>query len=346
MRIGLLVIVVLLLLLSGLAIIPERREEKNSSYAALVGVCGNEPVKAVAFSQGQAAAEPVLYEGEGASYSEALQSCRQNGEDTLSFAHVEHIILEKDFAEEGLPRFLSASFRNREQSVESRVWVLTEGSVDALLTEEPGVQKQLETMTDAGEEGIALSSLTLRELTARLADAQAVLLPALSYTEEGLQVSGYVAYGSEGVLGEVTGDDADAAQVLQGKSYTFYETIETYASDTAVLQLETEKISFRPVFKGTELQRLVVELRLSGARTEAVGEMEDAAWQPQLEEELAAWLARGFESQQRFGVDALGLMRQMALPEFWRWRALQTQWPDKFASLPVEVDVSIMVQPA
>ncbi len=129
---GLALAVLAACLLTGCAGTPQSRE---AGRTAVVSVLGAEPapegLRIHAAAEGRGEEGPMGTDGVGATPAEAIEALSRRGEDVVSCAHVEHLVLSWTAAER-LSDLLSYAFQDPQQSTETMLWVLRAPSLEGL----------------------------------------------------------------------------------------------------------------------------------------------------------------------------------------------------------------------
>ena len=114
----------LLFLLSGCAGAPQSREVGSTAVVSVLGAEGaGEDLRLLAAAEGRGEADPFLCDSQGATPAAAVEGLTNRGEQVVSCAHVEHLLLAGSAAGR-LPDLLSYAFQEPQQSTETQLWVV------------------------------------------------------------------------------------------------------------------------------------------------------------------------------------------------------------------------------
>ena len=181
----------LLLLLTGCAGTPQSRE---SGATAVVSVLGVEPagqgIHLLAAAEGRGEEEPFRCDSQGETPAAAVEGLTNRGEQVVSCAHVEHLLLTQNAAGT-LPELLSYAFQEPQQSTETQLWVVRADTLEEAFSGEADTAKRMSVIKSQGKNRQGFCPVTLREAAAALARKEPLLLPALEVGEQGLAFAGF-----------------------------------------------------------------------------------------------------------------------------------------------------------
>ena len=179
----------LLLLLTGCAGTPQSRE---SGATAVVSVLGVEPagqgIHLLAAAEGRGEEDPFRCDSQGETPAAAVEGLTNRGEQVVSCAHVEHLLLTQNAAGT-LPELLSYAFQEPQQSTETQLWVVRADTLEEAFSGKADTAKRMSVIKSQGKNRQGFCPVTLREAAAALARKEPLLLPALEVGEQGLAAS-------------------------------------------------------------------------------------------------------------------------------------------------------------
>ncbi|MBP1758381.1 MAG: Spore germination GerAC like, C-terminal [Firmicutes bacterium] len=320
--------------------LPRAKEPRSTAIASVLGVDRpEEAIKVFAISQGRKDQPPRCYVGEGPSFSEARLQTRDQGTETVSYAHVGHIIVSERAAAEQLERLLQYSLQNGEQSMESNLWLLREAEMSQVFSGELDISKRLDTLKTSGEAGTSLPPCTLRETAARLADDGVALIPALRWTGSDLVLAGYAICKKDTVVGYLEEDFADMTAILSGRSLFWNLQVKAEDGRDGTVQLHSGGCKVYPVRDQNQLLGLSLVCDVEGQLLEVRSQDEVSDLTGQVERKVAGDLGKTAALLQELDVDGAGLRRQAGLRDLRFWTDLSEQWDAVYGSLGLEVTV-------
>lgn len=320
--------------------LPRAQEPRSMTIASVLGVENGERdrIQIFAASEGRNEKKPMRYEGQSDSLSGALQDTRDQGTETVSYAHVEHILIGAESVESRLPQLLSFCFQNGEQSIESNLWLVRDTDMKSVFETDMDLAKRLSTLKTSGDEGISLPPRSLRETAAQLADDGAVLIPALRWKQQELIFDSYALFENGTMIGYLEGDLARMAAILSGDSVYWTDQIKLGGKKEATVQLHSSGCRVRPVMQNGQLKQLKLSCRVDGKLME-VWSAGGQTLHDQVERTVKRDLEDAIAYLQKLDVDGAELRRQAGLSAPWNWGVIETQWGDCFATLPCEITV-------
>lgn len=330
----LLALTLLLALLTGCAGTPQSRE---AGATAVVSVLGAEPagrqLRLLAAAEGRGGEDPFLCDSQGATPAAAVEGLTNRGEQVVSCAHVEHLLLAGSAAGE-LPDLLSYAFQEPQQSTETQLWVVRADTLGTSFAGPGDVARRMAVIKTQGKNRQGFSPLTLREAAAILAQGRSLLIPALAVGDEGLSFHGYALYQDGTITQWLTDGQALGTALLQGERIHW-----TGSGQHGAMTLQSTGCRVSPQWEGDTLAGLALHCRLEGSPTGGwQGEEADLA---RLEEETAQGMVQALETLQQAGTDAVDLLGKAGLAQPFRWSRLKSQWQEAFPTLFIQVTVTI-----
>lgn len=322
------------LALTGCAGAPQSREAGGTAVVSLLAAQPQgEAIRLYAAAEGRGQAGPLFFDSTGATPAAAVEGLINRGDQVVSCAHVEHLLL----AEEGahlLPGLLSYAFQEPQQSTESQLWVVRGESLDALFDGRADVAKRMSVVKSQGKNHQGFSALTLRQAAARLAQGQALLIPALRQGSRGLEYGGFALYEKGKIKTWLTGPAALGAALLMGQRVHW-----TGSAGEEAMILQSTGARVFPRLEGGRLTGLAVRCDLEGVLNggwELTPDQRRA-----LEMETARAMAQALTAMQAAGADGAGLLGRAGLGDPLSWTKVKGQWDRAFPTLPYEITVEI-----
>lgn len=330
----LLALTLLLSLLTGCAGTPQSREV---GATAVVSVLGAEPagrdLRLLAAAEGRGGEDPFLCDSQGATPAAAVEGLTNRGEQVVSCAHVEHLLLARSAAGE-LPDLLSYAFQEPQQSTETQLWVVRADTLGNAFAGPGDVAKRMAVIKTQGKNRQGFAPLTLREAAAILAQGKTLLIPALAVGDEGVAFDGYALYQDGAITQWLTDQQALGVALLQGERIHW-----TGSGQHGAMTLQSTGCRVSPQWEGEKLTGLALHCHLEGSPTGGWrGEEADLA---QLEEETAQGMVQTLAVLQEAGIDAVDLLGKAGLAQPFRWSRLKDQWQEAFPTLFIQVTVTI-----
>lgn len=322
------------LLLAGCGGTPQSRE---TGGALVVSVLGAEPAR-----QGlrlYAAAERREGEGrqmsEGASPAQAVERLGCQGDQVVSCAHGEHILLSRQGAEL-LPQLLSYAFQDPQQSTETLLWVVRADSLAPVFAGEGDPARRMDVLKAAARDRQGFSPVTLRQAAGALAEGRPLLLPALSLRDGTLERTGGALWKAGRFTGWLSEEEVLGAALLLGQRVHWLEG----PGDRAV-SLRGAGCRLIPRWTGERLTGVEIRCRLEASRA---GGWRTAEWDPAaLERRTEELLRGGWRALGRAGGEGLPAGRA-GLSRPWRWEALSRQWREAFPRLELRIRAEIAAE--
>lgn len=325
----------LLLLLSGCAGTPQSREAGST---AIVGVLGVEPkqdgIQVFAAAEGREGEDPAMYRSWGETTAAAVEELTSSGDRIVSCAHVEHLLLTENGAE-ALPEVLSYAFQVPQQSTETQLWMVRGNSLSGSFSGDSDPARRMSVLKAAGKDRAGFSPVTLREAASALAGGEALLIPGLEESEQGLSYLGLALYRKGEVLEWLTGSSALGASLLKGDRVHW-----TGSLGKGSMSLQSTGCRVVPLFQKGTLTGLSIHCALEGVATGGWDGVEDTHV---LEQETARAMEEALAVMQRVGTDGAGLKERAGLNWPLQWQRLSSQWEEAFPNLDAEVSVTITI---
>lgn len=316
--------------------LPRATEPRQTAIASVLAVEVGETVTMYSVSQSPGQGESSLYEGVGASFAEAMLDSRDGGTESVSYAHVEHVILGEESVAD-LGNLLSFCLKNGEQSMTAKLWLLDEISPEEAFENELEIIGRLDTLTVSGESGTSLVTRSLGETAVKLAKDGTALLPMLGEEDGNLVYSGYAMFCNGEIVGYLMGEAALYGGILSGDRLYWVEN--AVGEESAVpVQLYSKDISFVPEFEDGVLTALAVHWQVEGQCTEDMGGAID---EKSLEKSIGENLLNTLKFFQELGIDPTGICEKSGLEKPWRWDEIKAQWESVFPGLEISVTVDV-----
>lgn len=322
----------LMVLLSGCG--PQSQEMGNTAVA---GVLGAEPARQGmtlwAAAEGRAGSAPTFYQGEGKTPAGALEDLSASGQQVVTCAHVEHLLLPQS-APALVEPLLSYAFQDPQQSTESQLWVVRTDDLKGVFSEKSDPVRRMSVLKDFSTAGQGFRPLKLREAASALAAGEPFLIPALDLTKEGLTFGGFALYQGGDFAAWLTGRTALGAALLLGQPIHWTDSV----GDRAVV-LESTGCRVEPRWQGDRLAGLSITCRLEGVPVG--GWQEEPGDVVQLENTTARAISEALAILQRAEGDAAGLKGRAGLASPLRWGSLSRDWAGAFPGLEPEITVRL-----
>jgi hypothetical protein len=286
-----------------------------------------------AAAEGRAGSVPTFYQGEGRTPAGALEDLSASGQEVVTCAHVEHILLPQS-APELVEPVLSYAFQDPRQSTESQLRVVRTEDLSAVFSEKTDPVRRMSVLKDFSTAGQGFRPLKLREAASALAAGDPVLIPALELTEDGLDFGGFALYQEEGFTAWLTGETALGAALLMDQAIHWTDSV----GDRGVV-LESTGCQVEPIWQGDTLTGLTLTCRLEG--TPVGGWQEEPGDVAKLELSTAQAISQAFAVLRRANGDGAGLKGRAGLSDPLRWNVLSQTWEVVFPRLTPEITVHL-----
>ena len=327
MRRGLSLLLAAALVLPGCAGTPQSREAGSTLVVSVLGAeaAGNELCLTAA---AEARREDLAAQsrGTGPTPAAALEDLAGGGEQVVSAAHVEHLLLARS-AVGWLPALLDYAFRDPQQSTETQLWAADGNDLEAAFAGEADPARRMEVLKTAGRDRQGFCPVTLRQAAGALAQGEPVLLPVVD--PDTLARTGAVLWDETGFTAWLDLDEALGAALLVGQRVHW-----TASAGEEAMSLQLVRCRLLPRWKGDRLAGLSVRCVLEGVPAGGTGGAEA------LEAQTEAHIRRAVQKLQTAEAGRL-LLGRAGLSEPGCWQTLQGQWDRLFSVLPVDVSVTI-----
>ncbi|MEG2001083.1 MAG: Ger(x)C family spore germination C-terminal domain-containing protein [Evtepia sp.] len=300
--------------------LPTAREPDHVVIASVLLV-ENNSLRAVV--EGRNGARPQRYAASAKTLSGAIENTRSEGIENVSYAHIEHILLSEEAAQNGqLDRILSFAFRESEQSTETNLWILR----DAIhLPAAFDLAKRMDTLAHKGN--------SLRETAAQWADSNTAMIPTLRWDGQHLVLDGYALFKDQKLITCVPESEGRILQLLAGQSVSWVAESE----NGEAMQLESKYTKIKPIWQRGILSGIAIDCRLEGKYTESWEEGKPT-W---IENALQSEFERTISHLAALNLDAAQICRRIGLTEPWQWTNIKNQWQMNNLACRAEVSVSV-----
>lgn len=360
-------VLALLLLLSGCKadFLPQSREIENMALMRTMGVDAQESGVAVTVSSGvqskgpgEGSEPPQVFSQKARTVSGACLAMQSEGDSYLFYGHVGQLLLGEEQAFRDVTEALDYVERDLEMRLDTEFYVVKGGgareAISAVATPDSAAVDRLEALEQDAGLTPATMPRTVKDVLAGLAQNGASFAPAISMTGSGeqkeLRPAGYAIFKERALVGWAEGEAARGINLILGK--TDADVLEQNASngEKLALRLVSADAKVHPVFDGDALVGLDLDCSVEanvaqapeGLNLEQGGELE------RLRAALASTVQRRVRQtvivSQTLNADFLGLAKRAGLSAPWHWAAIQAQWEEKFAALPVTVRVEAKIE--
>ena len=313
--------------LTGCAGTPQSREAGSTLEVSVLGAeAAGERLRLYAAAEARREELPAQCQGTGPTPAAAMEDLTGSGEQVVSAAHTEHLLLARS-AVDWLPALLDYAFRDPLLSTETQLWVADGDDLTAAFDGEEDPARRMEVLKTAGRDRQGFCPVTLRQAAGALAQGEPVLLPVVDPAS--LARTGAVLYDGERFAAWLDREEALGAALLLGQRVHW-----TDSAGEGALSLRLVRCRLLPRWKGDRLTGLSVRCVLEGVRSGGNGGRQA------LEARTERDIRRAAAQLQRAGAGRL-LLGRAGLADPGRWRTLQGQWDRLFSVLPVEASVTI-----
>ena len=267
----------------------------------------------------------------------------------IFFGHVDQLLLGERLAERGVQPVLDCFAQDAELSLGTRLWLIRGAEAGAAVASggEEGADVRLATLQADGKQGDAPRSRTVGEVYTDLLELGSAYVPALGLTrEEPLTGQGYGVLTAGGLAGYLEGDEAQGLELLAGR-LSRVAVGQTLGDNQVSVQLSGGRARSGFELQDGELAGLWVECRAEGRLKEfsaPLSREEQETLKIRLEAELRQSVEAALARLQEWRTDCTGLGVRAALLHPSQWRRVQAEWPQRFAGLPVRVEVQVTVE--
>ena len=323
-------------LLTGCGNLPQSQETGSAAVVSVLGVAPADwGITVYAAAESREGEAPAVYQGQGATPAAAIQSLAGAGDQTVSCAHVEHVLLAQSGAGE-LEEVLSYAFRDQRQSTESQLWVVRSEDLSQVFSGTSDPARRMAVLKSAGKDKQGFQPVTLRQAAAALAEGAPLLIPALEQGEDGLALAGFALYDKGQFTAWLTGRSALGAALLMGDPIRWTGSVEDRA-----IALQSTGCQAEPLLTNGRLTGLSLRCHLEGVSAGGwISRESDVA---QLEKEAAQAMKEALEILRQTEADGAGLKRRAGLQKPLAWSAISRQWEKAFPRLNVKISVRLTV---
>ena len=346
------------LLLSSCSGLPVAREMGDMALLRTIGVDAASTGVTVTGSTGprakglQSEGEPALtLTAERESLSGACLAMQGQSDSYVFFGYVDQLLIGEDLGRTGIRPVLDYFARDSELGLGAQLWLVrgTTAREAVVSGGEEGVDSRLETLQHDSEMGIAAISRTAGEVYADLLEWGSAFVPALSPAEEGgaiLTERGYGVLKGDTLTGFLEGEEARGLELLAGGPANHILAVELPGSKVSaqITSAHTwSELEFRGNIPSALRLTCVVKARLAEYR-EPLHDRELERLQEELETREQRRLEAALEQMRALRCDCTGLGAKAAMGCPANWQAIQRDWPEWFARLPVEITVQVKIE--
>lgn len=346
------------LLLTGCSGLPTAREMGDMALLRTLGVDPSPAGVAVTGSTGprakglQGDGEPALtLSADRPSLSAACLAMQGQSDSFVFFGYVDQLLVGEELAKEGVRPVLDYFSRDAELGLGAQLWLVRGASArDALSAGgDEGIDTRLETIQNDSKMGIANLTRTAGEVYTDLLELGSAYVPALSPAGEGgavLAEQGYGVLKGDVLAGFLEGEAAKGLELLAGGSSADVLDVELPEGPVSV-KVTSACTKSRLEFQGDVPSALKltckVEVRLSEYRTRPAGQgLESLRTEVARRERVR--LEGALEQLRAWGTDCTGLGAKAGMLHPARWQGVQTDWPERFSQVPVEIQVEVKIR--
>lgn len=343
---------ILLCALTGCAGLPQPREMGDVALLRTMGVDRVEDRLEMTVSTGPRA-RGVQAEGQEAlvlsvrdsTLSGAALSLRGQSDSSLSFGHVDQLLLGEELSRRGVREALDYFARDRELGLGAQLWVVRDRQAKTAVETggSQGVEGRLSTLRTDGELGNGTIPRTAGEVYTDLLERGCSYVPALALTEEEnprLEERGYAILKDETLVGYLEGDSARGLELLAGRP----------AADVLEIQLPGQKLTAR-ITRAATVGRFVSqdgELTLSCRVWAQLAEYRQLPGEEE-REYVQQEIARQEERKVRLALarltawetDCLGLGPRAGILSPGQWSVLSEDWPRHFGEQTPQINLTV-----
>lgn len=343
------------LLLTGCSGLPTAREMGDMALLRTLGVDPSPAGVAVTGSTGPRA-KGVEGEGEPAltlsadreSLSSACLAMQGQSDSFVFFGYVDQLLIGQALAEEGVRPVLDYFSRDAELGLGAQLWLIRGAPArDALSAGgEQGLDPRLETLQNDSEMGIANLTRTTGEAYTDLLELGSAFVPALSPAGDGsalLRETGYGILKGDTLAGFLDGEAARGLELLAGGPSADILDVGLPGSPVSV-KITSAHTKSALVFRGNTPSALKLTCKLEARLPEyrqrpEGGELEEL--RGKLEDRERERIEAALEQLQTWETDCTGLGAKAGMSHPAQWQAIQTDWPEWFSKVPVEIQVEV-----
>lgn len=343
------------LLLTGCSQLPVAREMEDMALLRTMGVDRAPGGVAVTGSTGprarglQGEGEPALtLEADRESLSAACLAMQGQSDSFVFFGYVDQLLIGEDLAEQGVQPVLDYFARDAELGLGAQLWLVRGASAREAVSAggDAGVDSRLETLQHDSKMGISSHARTAGELYTDLLELGSAYVPALVPAEDGTAIlieQGYAVLKEDRLAGFLDGDAAKGLGLLAGGPAADILEAEL-ANQTVSVKVTSSRTKSKLEFQDhtPSVLRLTcrIDARLSEYGSRLTAE-ELARLQRLLEAQERSKIEAALERLKELHCDCIGLGAKAAVFHPAQWQTIQSDWPDWFSQLPVDIKVQI-----
>ncbi|MEH2940207.1 Ger(x)C family spore germination C-terminal domain-containing protein [Lawsonibacter sp. JLR.KK007] len=345
------------LLLTGCSGLPAAREMGDMALLRTMGIDAAANGVAVTGSTGprakglQAEDEPALIlSADRESLSGACLAMQGQSDSYVFFGYVDQLLLGQELAERGVQPVLDYFSRDAELGLGAQLWLVRGAAAREAVSSggDKGVDSRLETLQTDSDMGIASITRTAGEVYTDLLELGSAFVPALSPAGDETAVlteRGYGVLNGDRLVGFLDGEAAKGLELLAGGP----------SADVLEAELAQNRVSVKVVSASTKSELEVQGGVLSGLKLTCRVEARLSEYQRHPDEAAVQALKTGLEQRERLrleaalerlqelGTDCTGLGARAGIARPALWQRVQRDWADRFAELPVELQVQVTV---
>lgn len=308
---------------------------------------------------GQQKEEPHIFEGEGATLAQALETLQKMpvGKETI-YSHTERILISEEAAKLGISEYMDYIERAQAMRLGTKLYVIR-GNAGGLLRDTASKRSSATDMMEYLEKYIEELGngyvFTCEDVAAALSQRGSALVMAVKTEErekaseddsENKVVPAGLAVIRDGLLtGFLSEEESYGAMLLMG--LTKSDTMELEADGlAATVEMTGVKTEFKPVYDGQKLRRVDISAEVQGNILSLSGEakLEDEGFREKLAGAMAETergrIMSALERSRADGVDFMGLGGKLEREKAVAFKKMDEKWEDIFPSLEFRISVS------
>jgi len=293
---------------------------------------------------------PLVLTAEQSSLSGACLAMQGQSDSFVFFGYVDQLLLGEALAEEGIYPVLDYFAQDVELGLGAQLWLVRGSTAQEAVSSggEKGVDSRLETLQTDSEMGIASITRTAGETYADLLELGSAFVPALSPAGDETAVLFEGGYGvlRDGVLaGFLDGEAAKGLELLNGGPSADILEVELPGQKAAV-KITSARTKSELAFQGDTLSALKLTCKAEGRLTEYQNRLDTEELnylQHELEARERERMAAALEKLRTWRTDCTGLGAKAGIACPAKWQALQPDWPERFSSVPIMIEVQIKI---
>lgn len=345
------------LLLTGCSQLPVAREMDDMALLRTMGIDRAPEGVAVTGSTGprakglQGEGEPALtLEADRESLSAACLAMQGQSDSFVFFGYVDQLLIGEDLAEEGVQPVLDYFARDAELGLGAQLWLVRGASAREAVSAggDAGVDSRLETLQHDSKMGISSHARTAGELYTDLLELGSAYAPALTLAEDEtaiLSEQGYGVVNNGKLIGFLDGDAAKGLELLAGGPAADILEAEL-ANQRVSVKMTSAHTKSRLAFQGDAPIALKltcnIDARLSEYGSRLAPEELDQL-RTLLEAQERAKIEAALARLKELHSDCVGLGAKAAISHPAQWQNIQADWPQRFAQVPVELQIQITI---